>query len=271
MKDMVQGRDLRTLAEVGKALWMDPREREVATLETLSAVMLLNLTPDRVVERAAKGMLERVTRRGRAANFRSNLDAGLKPGQTFFNLTPEDRFLLIALHLGRWSYGRLARVWKCSAEEIETQAWTARLRFAASEKTATYPAGASSGGAHCPEYDSSRPWTQRFLDEEITSGRERLYLQNHLMACDSCRDALRRCRESYYQIERVLPRIASEVEEDAQLLKAVETVSRRSLGILYPADRTFIETWEIFSRRWDIRVALILLGGVLVSWMLKIF
>ena len=56
--------DLRALAEVGKALWLDPQQSRAATLETLGLVSLMDLTPDRAVEKAAAALLERVTSRG---------------------------------------------------------------------------------------------------------------------------------------------------------------------------------------------------------------
>lgn len=267
MEALFTERDLQTLVEVGKALWMDPRECQLATLETVSAVTLLELSPDRALEKAAAALLERVTRRGGAANFRSNLDAGLGVGQSFFRLLPEDRFLLVALHLGRWSYARLARIFGETVEQVETHAWNARLRYVSSEKGTPYPAGAAGRGTNCPEYDARRPWTQRFLDEEIAGGRERLYFQNHLMACLSCREALNRCRETYYAIDRALPRISAESPGDTQILRSLESVTQRGLKLRSPSNRTFVESLAIFVRRTDIRYLLIFFG-LFAAWRL---
>ena len=47
------------------------------------------------LEKTAAALLERVRKRGGAANFRSNLDAGLRMGQPFFEgYYPRERFLL---------------------------------------------------------------------------------------------------------------------------------------------------------------------------------
>lgn len=267
MEGLISERDLQTLVEVGKALWMDPRECQLATLETVSAVTLLELTPDRALEKAAAALLERVTRRGGAANFRSNLDAGMGVGQSFFRLLPEDRFLLVALHLGRWSYARLARIFGESVEQVEAHAWNARLRYVSSEKGTPYPAGAAGRGTNCPEYDARRPWTQRFLDEEIAGGRERLYFQNHLMACLSCREALNRCRETYYAIDRALPRMSAENASDTQILRSLESVTQKGLKLRSPSNRTFVESLAIFVRRTDIRYLLIFFG-LFAAWRL---
>jgi hypothetical protein len=242
--------DLRTLASVGRALWADTRESQLATIETLSAVTLLDLTPDRAVERAAVALLERVSRRGATAQW----------AQPFFRLEAEERLTLVALHQGRWSYARLGRVFGLTTEQVEALAWSARLQLASAIGTA-YPAGAPQRGPNCPEYDSQRPWTQRFLDDEVSSGRERLFLQNHLMACGSCRDALNRCRETYYALEASLPQL-SEAAGDTRLLQNLKSVTRKGLGLKAPAERSFVESLEVFFRRRDVRWAMAIFTGV---------
>lgn len=276
---MIEKHDLKTLAEMGKALWANPRESEVAMIETLSAVTLLDLTPERAVEKAAAALLERVTGTGGAVNFRANLASQLGMTQPFFRLAAEERFLLIALHLGRWSYGRIARIFKITPEQVEIAAWSARLRFAslqigmAGAQGFAYPTGAPQRGPNCPQYDSQRPWTQRFLDEENSTGRERVFFQNHLMACSSCREALHRCREAYYAIEGALPGIAetSGEGEDARILRTLQAVTRQSLGIRLPVDRTFAETLEVFARRRDVQFTLAFLALVTLLALRKVF
>jgi hypothetical protein len=166
--------DLKTLVVMGRSLWSDPGRSERVALETMTAVSLLDLTKERAVERAAAVLLERAERDGMAAMTRVNL---VVLDQPFFRLLPEERFLLAALHVGRWSYSRLARVMDETSERVEEIAWMARVRL-----SARHPAGPASRGHHCPDYDVRRPWTQRFLDEEMETSRERLFLQNHLMA-----------------------------------------------------------------------------------------
>lgn len=257
---LIHREDLKTLVEVGKALWRDPRESQSATLETLSAVSLLDLTPERAAEKAAAALLERVNRRGAAANFRSNLQSGLGASEPFYRLEPEERGLLVALHLGRWSYARLGRIYGESPEQIEALAWNSRVKLISMLKNVQYPAGASTQGPNCPDYDAHRPWTQRFLDEEIPNGRERVFFQNHLMACQSCRDALNRCREAYYAIERVMPRISPDEKGDAAILRSLHSLSRQVKGMLRPVERTFGETLVVFVQRRDVQIALLIFG-----------
>ena len=259
---MMNREDLRALIELGRALWADPRESDLATVETLSAITLLDLTPDRALERAASALLERVRNRGLAADTRASLSVGA--GDPFFRLYPEERMLLVSLHLGRWSYARLSRIFGISARQIEEMGWRARIELVSALPAANYPAGAPSRGSRCPEYDSKRPWTQRFLDEEIPSGRERIFLQNHLMACESCRGALARCRELYYAIDRVLPRLNQSGGDDG-VLRSLEAIARRGSLLKSPTQRSFAETLEIFTRRPGVRWALSVLAA-LVIW-----
>lgn len=263
---MMSREDLKALAEVGRALWADPRESQLATIETLSAITLLDLMPDRALERAAAALLERVTKRGFAADTYSSLAAGVGAGTAsrFFGLYPEERMLLVSLHSGRWSYARMARIFKTTPERIEEMAWSARIALVSSAPGAPYPAGASQRGANCPEYDAKRPWTQRFLDEEIRSGSERVFLQNHLMACDSCRNALGRCREMYYAVDKLLPRLTEEAN-DAGVLRSLESLARQTSVLRSPSQRSFAETIEIFTRRPDVRWAIGFLGAML-AW-----
>jgi hypothetical protein len=135
-------------------------------------------------------------------------------------------------------------------------------------KGVVYPAGSTILGPNCPEYDAHRPWTQRFLDDEIPPGRERIFFQNHLMACASCRDALSRCREAYYAIEKELPRVSPAESGDASVLRLLQSISRQARGLARPIERTFLETLEVFIQRRDVQVALVFLG-LLMAWRLS--
>ncbi|MGK5083318.1 hypothetical protein WDW37_08420 [Bdellovibrionota bacterium FG-1] len=255
--------DLKIFAEVSQALWADPHESQVAAIETLSAVSLLDLTPDRALERAASALLIRVAQQGNSASF-----AGV--GQSFFRLGAEDRFLLVALHLGCWSYARLGRIFNRSREQIEEMAWKARMNWVTSDSSLSYPSGAPARGTRCPEYETRHPWTQRFLDEEMESGRERVFLQNHLMACDSCRQALGRCREVYYAIESKLPHLSSSTDGDA-VLTQLEKICQNGVWLKTPAERSFSESLAVFGQRRNIRWAMFLLALMVIGALVHSF
>jgi hypothetical protein len=169
------------------------------------------------LEKASSALLDLALRQGMASSTRDALGNG--KFSPFFKLLPEERFVLVALHLGRWSYDRVARVVGSQSEVVEALAWRARSQIAVSQGLT--PFGAKLASANCPEYDLNRPWTQRFMDEEMGGGREGVFLKNHLMACDSCRNSLARCRDIYFTVERLLPRIS----EDDGILKVLARVS----------------------------------------------
>ena len=260
--------DLKTLAEIGRAIWTDPTFSERTTVETVAAVTLLHLPPERTVERAASVLLDRATRESHAGHLRKNFNSVTDP---FFRLSADQRFLLVALHLGRWSYARLARILEEEIEKVEELAWTARVELIAQASTlkgskVPYPAGAGVMGRNCPEYRADRPWTQRFLDEEIHSGNHRLFLQNHLMACDSCRNALSRCREVYFAVEAMIPKL--ETGSASSFVESLGALCTKSQQIRNGSDRTFLRSLGIFVQRIDVQIALAIMIFALV---IKVF
>ncbi|MCM2323648.1 MAG: hypothetical protein NDJ90_10350 [Oligoflexia bacterium] len=262
--------DLKTVAEIGHALWANPSRAEPITAETLSAVTLLDLTGERATERTARALLDRAGREGMAGNSLANLNQVGTGGNGFFRLFPEERFVLVALHLARWSYERVARVLGDTVEGVQAKAWSARVALvsAVGGPAVAYPSGAGGRGVNCPEYDPKTPWTQRFLDDEVGSGRERLFLQNHLMACDSCRAALSRCRDVYYAVEACIPRLDG-TERGSDFLKALEGIKRRSAEAVYPASRSVVSSLWIFANRPDVRWMLLGAAGVVLYLLLQ--
>lgn len=51
--------DLRSLSQIGQALWIDPVLSKQRTAETLQAVGLLSIADDRILERASSALLAR--------------------------------------------------------------------------------------------------------------------------------------------------------------------------------------------------------------------
>src|SRR4051812_14873522 len=100
--------DWKTFAAVTAALWPDRRDAERQALETVAAVSLLALTPDRTLERATSALLQRA---GHQPAFSAETP--------YFRLAPEERLILIALYSGRWSYPRLAKILGESEEWIQ--------------------------------------------------------------------------------------------------------------------------------------------------------
>ncbi len=249
---MIEREDLRIFSKLGNALWIDPGSSEKSTLDTLSAISLLELAPERALEKACTALLARASKRSTCVQ--TDVDAG-KLAQPFFRLSLEERFILVALHLGKWSYQRLSRILSCSKESLEARAWVARLQLGCSYPAAPHPIGHS-----CPEYLPGRPWTQRFLDTEFVSGREKFFFQDHLTLCSACRDGLNRCRETYYRVDQALRHALG----DHDFGELLEDVLRLRRVYRTPAHRTFVESLTLFIQKKDIQLLVGLLFCLLV-------
>ncbi len=261
--------DLKSLAKIGNAFWADPAISHQVTSEILGGASLVSQSPEQVLDRAVSGLLNRVREDGMVGNLKKNLIVAGAEGSPFFRLFPEQRFLIVALHSRRWTYQRLAQILNEPVEIVEALSWKSRIDLAAIIQSSLtqniYPMGAKQTGHNCPEYDFERPWTQRFLDEEIATKREQQFLQNHLVACESCRAALVRCRELYYAVDSVIP----EGEYLNEQTVGLKRICQQSELYRSPLDRTFINSLRIFFRRKDIQW--ITLGGVLILYLFANF
>ena len=216
--------DIRSLTRISRSLWGD-LDRSVAMSEdTLTSASLLNLSDDRTIERASKVMIERAEK---------NPPTLLRLNHPFFRLAPIERFLLTTLHIEKWSYARIARTLGIDVDLIQPWAWATRIKYCYQEMESDldYPRGPASLGSVCPEWNATAPWTQRMLDDE-GSKRERLFLQNHLMACEKCRKSLDLTRKMIFKIESMIPvkEISTDTENAAEHIlevwRAGETVFR---------------------------------------------
>ena len=258
---MLDQEDFSTFAKISQALWVDPEASRKSTLDTLAAVSLIkNLPTSEVLERACISLLERSKRAGVGAqistNFLLNSQALNEP---FFRLTAEERLALVALHCGKWSYQRLGRVLNRDRDGIEELLWQARMQLIPQYG---YPAGHSYQSADCPEYIAQRPWTQRFLDQEIPAPRDRIFLQSHLVHCLKCRAVLARWRENHFRIDEEMKRkwlSAGAVAEDALATEdqTIKSMLRRKPSQKKLIEMGFFETLQIFVQNSDIQLILI--------------
>lgn len=251
--------DILTFAHLGRALWSNQSEGEPNAVDVLSGVSLLALSEEPRFERAARLLLHRA--------LNSQGPESLRFEEPFYRLAPRERFLLVAAHVGGWSYERLARVLEEPADTVEAALWATRINLASQSENAlrSYPVGTAIRGIHCPEYDLERPWTQRFMDDELAAGRDRIFLQNHLMACEACRRALSRCREVYYAVDKLIPRLQGN-ERFIRGLEKVETEGKRAA--LGRAGMTLTESLLTFFSRRETWIALGVTIAILIalSW-----
>src|ERR1700746_2093587 len=100
--------DLNLVSNLGQSLWAQPEQSPAITRETLAAATLLDSNPERALECALQALLDRANKKGMYARVPTGFNA----------LFPEERFILLALHQGRWSYARIARVVRESVEMV---------------------------------------------------------------------------------------------------------------------------------------------------------
>ena len=231
----------RCLPQISQALWSDNDRSQSLAIESFATVSLLDLPFERTVERTTKILIDRANQMGTGVNR----EALSNP---FYRLSAELRVILVALHVARWSYERLARLLDQTPEEVARAAWKARVHLASQspirKPNRSYPSGHKLG-PNCPEYDPDAPWAQKFLDEQLGQN-EQLFFQNHLMACDGCRIALNRCRDLYYQIEELLPVSALIVGEEDNWVRLYE----KTQSVLHPGlgRRLWTSIYSLFYR-----------------------
>jgi|GEM_PF-5642807 len=243
----METRDFKVLADLGSALWADPHRARITALDIVATVGLQNLTRDARVERAARALLDAATR----AETTTNSDSKHEP---FYRLSPEERLTLAALYHGHWSYRRLARVLSLTVDQVQELAWGARMYLATAPTGRSYvPHPVGSGGPSCPEYAPGRPWTQKFLDEEMTT-QERTFIQMHAERCTPCQQALSRARQLYYAVLASVPALDS--ARSMTVVSQLGETFNDALKFIERDRTTFFDSLEPLVKRWDIRLLL---------------
>lgn len=246
-----QRQDLQLVSNLGQSLWVEPEQSRTITRETVSAVTVLDTNPERAAEKAAQALLERANRHGMYARVPTGFNA----------LFPEERFILLALHQGHWSYERIARVVGEPVEMVQQLGWNARVYLALSH----YPSAPKQPTPNCPDYNPQRPWTQRFLDEEL-EGREKVFLQAHLTSCKECREALVRAKDVYYRVQKQIESLEARQSQPgltAQLQTLVDVGQKLRSGAVDSSASGAMRS--LFAR---VDVKLVLLAWVVaLTWM----
>ncbi len=193
----METQDLQSLGRLSYSLFGDWNQALSTGERTLRTIGLKDGLDSRAIEKAALAHLSRAE---------SIQKESFDLSTPFFRLSALNRFLLAANHVEHWSYARIARTLELPAEAIPPLLWRARLQYIFDEcnLALAYPSGGKLASSHCPIYDATDPWTARLLDEEMKP-QERQFLQNHMVACDACRNALGRVRELIHAIDALMP------------------------------------------------------------------
>jgi hypothetical protein len=251
-------KDIRFLSELGYSLWDDPESAQGLVRDTVSAISLAEKDPLIASEKAVRALLAQAEKRGMvvqpriAQSFVRKGDLLIPdPLLAFQYLFAEERVILLALHSGKWSYERVARVIGETVESLQSIAWNARVHLAFNYR---YPAGSKPISTSCPEYDQRKPWTQKYLDDEYR-GEERLFLADHLGTCKSCREALIRAKEVFFQVDSMVAEVSRVAERKAERSGLTLQLSHWvDQGRLFrqPPPPTAREMAIRFFTRWDI-------------------
>jgi hypothetical protein len=233
--------DLNLVSILGQSLWTDPEQSGSIARETVSAVSFLETQPERAIEKTAQALLDRANKKGMYTRFATGLNS----------LFPEERFILLALHSGRWSYERISRVVREPVEMVQSLAWNARVYLALSH----YPAAPSKSSPQCPEYDPKRPWTQKIIDEEV-SGQQKLFLQTHLSHCVSCREALMRAKEVYYKVQALIE--SQQSSANPGLSEQLQRIAEQGYKARNPGTRDLGDHLGTFFGRTEVRIVLLI-------------
>jgi hypothetical protein len=243
---------IKSLTRISRSLWGDLEKSVAISEDTLTSVSLLQLSDERTLERASKVMIERAEK---------NPPRLLALQHPFYRLAPIERFLLTALHVEKWSYARIARVLGIEENLIEPWAWATRIKYAFQELEAEleYPRGPATLGASCPEYNVSQPWAQRLLDDELAK-RERMFLQNHLLACEKCRKSLDLTRRMFFKIEGVIP-VKDAHQETEIASERLYRTWKAGESAFRPIKTTLKESLIVFFNQTSVQYTIILLMG----------
>lgn len=250
--------NLKALAQIGSALWMKPGLSQQKVSEALSLVCLQDITEERRLSKVVRALLERAS----ADGVRVNAEG---VGRPFYRLLPEERLILSALHYGRWSTKRLAEALSLTEERVAEIAWASRLHLASSPRRTLYvPHANGSGGPSCPEYHPARPWTQKFLDEEMTP-RQRHFIERHALSCRLCRQSLQSARAIYYAAQMMIPQMEAEMEERA--LRGLADAVKQTEVLKNYRRPSFLRGLAIFFNRGDVVIVTVVLMLMVVHYL----
>jgi hypothetical protein len=266
---MIHSDDLRTFSGIGKAFWIDSGKCEQSTVETLSAVSLLGLTPERALEKACATLLEQARRSdaGKEVSGEPRTALFLEP---FYRLSLEERFLLVGMHIGKWSYSRVGRILNQEPFLIEEWLWKARVKLACSlTPPSMYPAGPVSPGPNCPRYKSTAPWTQRFFDGEFPPQGQGSTFRRHLGECESCSQALKKCRSLYFRVDSEIKGKLGILAERNELARTMEEILRLSPTHVRRTERTWKEFLMIFLNRRETQIAGVMILGIVLARLIQ--
>lgn len=262
----MRAEDLQAVIHIGQALWADPARSSECAEDALTAASALFVNPG-ARGRGDSSVEGSITERAGTALYRRAGRDGLRAtapgvGNPFYRLAVEERLVLSALHVGHWSYERIGRILGRTPIQVQELAWSARLYLLTTPGrpiSAPHPTGSARAGLNCPDYNPRSPWTQAFLDEEL-SKQQKLFIQDHLQTCPVCTQALSSARSFYYAVDAQIPRSQYATSSTARLSKILR------VGVVQrdPAQMSVSEALLTYFARTEIRIFIVISTGLLI-------
>jgi hypothetical protein len=243
--------ELKSLSYMSEALFPGSlAEGGSALRDTVGAISVLGVGGEKLEDRAAKALLERSSKM--SSSFTSR-----KVHLPFFRFPPRERLVLIALNRSKWTFSRIGVLLDLPKEHVEEIAWRVRISLAASGGfSGVYPSQGVQKKPSCPDFNPFRPWTQRFLDQEI-SKMERMFLESHLLSCDYCKEALMRSRGVYYAADKHVPEVRD--EDVNKITRELSVIFEKGAKLSNPVQQSVLYlVFSFFTRRdfWFFAIAM---------------
>lgn len=224
------------------------------TRNLVSTTALMDLNGDQIFEKVVLQLLDQSQKH--SAN---RTTAALN--HPFYRLLPIQRFALMGRHLEGWSYTKLGTLLNLPSYDIEKILWQTRVELG-TYRSSDISIGSSLCTFQCPEYNIQRPWTQRFLDEQLRA-QDRVFLQGHLLQCESCRQTLESARKIYYLAQSEIPTFECSENHLQMLSERWNAIREARVHQPLSVQKTWIPSLRTFFARKDVQV-LTALGTALV-------
>ncbi|MBL7713984.1 MAG: hypothetical protein JNL01_00865 [Bdellovibrionales bacterium] len=253
---------LNELLVISQSLFSDTEEATEQLSEVVSLIAWLDVDSEALIRKSARLLFERAEARGPQA-------VATQANQPFFRLLPIERFTLVAVTLLHWSYSQVLSVLEPTLKgeaNLQELLWSTRLQLAYAPESQVFlkrkmpqglihPSGSSISGAHCPEYLALRPWPQRLIDRGYV-GKEKAFLESHVLRCSTCSKAVERTRVLIYAVQSILDAAGlKSPEEVARKIESrvVRRIARAEISLIdrsgVAAVRTLGDALSIFIRR----------------------
>ena len=247
---------LLTTLRVSQALWGDLRVSLDLCTDTLATVQLLGLDPSAFLKRSIRALVERSERDSDKADSQFL-------NQSLYRIHPLERVILVLIYEFGWSGELLTQTFNLSVEDLDALIWKSKLdllthRVGGKLLSLPSPVGST---PQCPEWNISRPWTARYLDQRL-SRADQIFIHGHVEGCHNCRSLLDQTRLLFADAKSTYEASMPEKPADktiSEMMKVLGQGEEYARGRPLPATEAFR---LMVRQRKDVQI--VILG--LIAW-----